>query len=150
MSATLGWALAVVGMALGYAVYGWAGVAMAVSVTVFWLLLQFSRAMRVMRIASGAPVGMVPSAVMLHAKLQKGQRLMDVILKTKSLGEKVAGAGSAAGTEVFVWRDQSDAQVTVTLQGGRVTDWTLQRPAQPADELTATAPADQVGARPNP
>ena len=150
MSATLGWALAVVGIALGYAVYGWAGVAMAVSVTVFWLLLQFSRAMRVMRIASGAPVGMVPSAVMLHAKLQKGQRLMDVILKTKSLGEKVAVAGSAPGTEVFVWRDQADARVTVRLQGGRVTDWTLQRPEQPEDELTAAALADPVGARPNP
>ena len=150
MSATLGWALAVVGIALGYLVYGWPGVAMAVSVIVFWLLLQFSRAMRVMRIASGAPLGLVPSAVMLHAKLQKGQRLMDVILKTKSLGEKMAVAGAAAGTEVFVWRDQSDDRVSVTLQGGRVTDWTLQRAERPGDELTATAPVDPMAASPNP
>ena len=125
MSATLGWALAVIGIALGYAVYGWPGVAMAVSVVVFWLLLQFSRAMRVMRSAGQAPVGRVPSAVMLHAKLKRGQRLMDVILLTKSLGEKLSDE-----PETWVWRDEGGARVTVVLHDGRVIDWKLQRPAE--------------------
>jgi len=136
MNANMGWALAVVGIAAGYMAYGWPGVAMAVSVTVFWLLLQFSRAMRVMRIAGQAPVGRVPSAVMLHAKLKKGHRLMDVILVTKSLGERLAD-----DPETFRWSDESGASVTVVLRNGRVTDWTLQRQAEAASAEGASAPS---------
>ena len=139
MNAILGWALAVLGVALGYAVYGWPGVAMAVSVVVFWLLLQFSRAMRVMRIAGQAPVGLVPSAVMLHSKLKKGQRLMAVILITRSLGEK-----RSDDPETWRWRDEGGASVTVVLRDGCVVDWTLQRPAD------AEAAADGSGVAPTP
>ncbi len=136
MNANMGWALAVAGIAAGYMAYGWPGGAMAVSVTVFWLLLQFSRAMRVMRIAGQAPVGRVPSAVMLHAKLKKGHRLMDVILITKSLGERLAD-----DPETFGWSDESGAHVRVVLHGGRVTDWTLQRPADVAAVEGPSAPS---------
>jgi len=138
-SAALGWGLAVVAIALGYAVYGWPGVAMAISVVVFWLLLQFSRAMRVMRIAGQAPVGLVPSAVMLHSKLKKGQRLMAVILITRSLGEK-----RSDDPETWRWRDEGGASVTVVLRDGCVVDWTLQRPAD------AEAAADGSGVAPTP
>jgi hypothetical protein len=48
-SALVGWALAVAAVAAGYVGYGWPGVVLAVTVVVFWLLLQFSRALRVMR-----------------------------------------------------------------------------------------------------
>jgi len=120
--------MAVAGIALGYAVYGWPGVAMAISLVVFWLLLQFSRAMRVMRIAGQGPKGLVPSAVMLQAKLKKGQRLMQVILITKSLGDKLADK-----PETYTWRDEGGARVTVVLHDGLVTGWTLERPAEPAE-----------------
>ena len=46
MDARLGWALAVVGVALGWVQWGWQGVLLALSVIVFWLLLQFTRALR--------------------------------------------------------------------------------------------------------
>jgi hypothetical protein len=45
-------------------------VVLAVTVVVFWLLLQFSRALRVMRRPPARPVGTVPNAVMLHARLR--------------------------------------------------------------------------------
>ena len=125
MNAKLGWALAVVGVALGYLQFGWRGVALAVSAIVFWLLLQFTRALRAMRTAGGAPVGMVASAVMLQARLQKGQRLMDVIQLTRSLGQKLSDE-----PETYRWQDPSDAAVTVVLQGGRVTEWTFARPPE--------------------
>ena len=125
MNAKLGWALAVVGVALGYLQFGWRGVALAVSAIVFWLLLQFTRALRAMRTAGGAPVGMVASAVMLQARLQKGQRLMDVIQLTRSLGQKLSDE-----PETYRWQDPSDAAVTVVLQGGRVTEWTFTRPPE--------------------
>ncbi|MFM7703598.1 MAG: hypothetical protein ACKO6D_01535, partial [Rubrivivax sp.] len=68
MSPWVGWALAAGALATGWLSYGWAGLVLAVTCIVFWLLLQFSRAMRVMRMAASRPVGTVDSAVMLHSK----------------------------------------------------------------------------------
>ena len=121
-AATIGWALAVAAVAVGYAGYGWRGVLLAVTVVVFWLLLQFSRALRVMRLAAQAPVGQVPSAVMLHAKLQAGMPLMDVVKLTRSLGRKVRDE-----TETFAWRDESGAEVEIEFAGGRCQVWRLTR-----------------------
>lgn len=123
MNAKLGWTLAVLAVALGYLQYGWQGVLLAVSGIVFWLLMQFTRALRAMRAAGGAPVGLVASAVMLHAGLKRGQRLMDVILLTRSLGTKLG-----ENPETYRWQDASGASVVVELVNGRVTGWTLQRP----------------------
>ena len=121
-AATIGWALAVAAVAVGYAGYGWRGVLLAVTVIVFWLLLQFSRALRVMRLAAQAPVGQVPSAVMLHAKLQPGMPLMAVIKFTRSLGRKVRDE-----PETFAWRDESGAEVEIEFDGGRCKVWRLTR-----------------------
>ena len=126
MNATLGWALAVAAIAVGYLQYGWRGALLAVSVVVFWLLLQFSRALRAMRTAGGAPVGHVASAVMLQSRLKAGQRLMDLIQLTGSLGEKLGEAPQ----ERYRWTDAGGASVTVTLAGGRLTDWQFARPAE--------------------
>ena len=121
-AATIGWALAVAAIAVGYVGYGWRGVVLAVTVVVFWLLLQFSRALRVMRLAAQAPVGQVPSAVMLHAKLQPGMPLMAVIKLTRSLGRKVRDE-----PETFAWRDESGAEVEIEFAGGRCQVWRLTR-----------------------
>jgi hypothetical protein len=132
MSAALGWVLAALSTALGYMVYGWQGVALAVSAMVFWLLLQFSRAMRVMRIAGQAPVGTVPSAVMLQAKMRAGMRLMDIILLTRSLGEKLA-----EDPETFRWRDPGGDTVEAELVGGRVRTWRFSRAGETPDGSNA-------------
>jgi hypothetical protein len=129
MDARLGWALAVAAVALGYVQYGWKGVLLALSAVVFWLLMQFTRALRAMRTAGGAPVGHVASAVMLQARLKKGMRLMDVILLTRSLGQKLADEAPGQ-PESFRWTDEAGAAVTVMLQRGRVTDWQFSRPAE--------------------
>ena len=123
-AATIGWALAVVAIAVGYAGYGWRGVLLAATVIVFWLLLQFSRALRVMRLAARAPVGHVPSAVMLHAKLHAGMPLMEVVKLSRSLGRKVRD-----DPETFAWRDESGAEVEIEFAGGRCQTWRLTRPA---------------------
>ena len=62
MNPQIGWALAVVATALAWYQYGWQGVVLAISVIVFWLLLQFSRAIRAMKNAGAAPIGHVGSA----------------------------------------------------------------------------------------
>jgi hypothetical protein len=124
MSSALGWGLAALATALGYMVYGWPGVAIAASAMVFWLLLQFSRAMRVMRTAGEAPVGTVRNAVMLQSKMRAGLRLMDIILLTRSLGEKLTD-----DPETYRWRDKGGDAVEVELVGGRVRAWRFDRAA---------------------
>ncbi len=122
MSAWIGWVLAVAAVAAGWMRYGWRGVALALTVIVFWLLLQFTRALRVLREASGRPVGQVGNAVMLHARLARGMRLPAVLKLTRSLGRKVADE-----PETFVWADAGGDEVQVELRAGRVAAWTLRR-----------------------
>ena len=142
MNANLGWMLAVLAVGVGWMQYGWPGVAMAVSVVVFWLLLQFSRAMRAMKAAGEAPVGHVPSAVMLNAKLQRGMPMLKVIGLTRSLGEKV---GTPGNDNVGRWEDHGGSHVTLTFAGGKLQSWALQRPpdaVQPdAPQGEAASPA---------
>jgi uncharacterized protein (DUF58 family) len=126
--AWLGWALAVAAVAAGYVGYGWKGVALAVTVAFFWLLLQFSQSLRVLRIASARPVGAVPNAVMLHARLQQGMRLPAVLKLTRSLGRRVADE-----PEAWAWADESGDEVEVQLVDGRITAFTLKRKAAEPD-----------------
>ncbi len=126
MKAGFGWALAFVAVVVGWQGWGWQGVALAVTVTVFWLLLEFSRSLRVLREAAGSPVGSVGNAVMLNAKLATGMRLPQVLKLTRSLGRAVSSE-----PEVWAWTDGGGDEVRVTLQGGRVSTWQLLRAAQP-------------------
>ena len=132
MSLILGWSLAALALAAGWQAYGWPGIALAFSVIVFWLLLQFSRSVRVMRMTTGAPVGQVPSAVMLNARLSKGWPMLKVLPLTRSLGRRVSPP-DRPDPEVWAWADESGAQVAVTFVKGRVTHWVLTRPEAPAD-----------------
>lgn len=126
MSAALGWALALAALVAGYVGYGWPGVVMALSVVVFWLLLQFSRALRAMREATGRPVGRVDNAVMLHARLRTGLRLVDIMKITRSLGQPISG-NTSQDPEVFLWTDEAGDSVRVELRAAQVSTWALQR-----------------------
>jgi uncharacterized protein (DUF58 family) len=117
-----GWALAVLAVAAGYVSYGWRGVLLAVTVIVFWLLLQLSRTLRTLRTAAGSPVGHVGSAVMLHTRLKPGLRLIDVIAMTRSLGERVSET-----PEVWRWRDDGGATLILQFEGARLAQWRLER-----------------------
>jgi hypothetical protein len=128
MNPIVGWGLAFVALVAGWLSYGWQGVVMVVSVIVFWLLLQFSRALRVMKNAASAPKGEVDSTVMLNAKLQAGMTLMQVIALTRSLGERVSDT-----PETWAWRDAGDSRVTLVFEGGKLKQWELTRPAAAAE-----------------
>ena len=128
MNPIVGWGLAVVAVAAGWLSYGWQGVVMAVSVIVFWLLLQFSRAMRVMKNAASSPTGRVASAVMLNAKLKVGMTLMQVITLTKSLGERVNET-----PETWAWADDGSSRVTLVFDGAKLSNWQLTRPESTPD-----------------
>jgi hypothetical protein len=128
MNPVVGWVLAMLAVAVGWWQYGWPGLALAVSVVVFWLLLQFSRALRVMRNAGQAPIGRVDSAVMFNTQLKPGMTLLQVIALTRSLGQRV-GAESEE-PEQWAWTDDGGVTVTLSLHGGKLQSWDLTRPAE--------------------
>ena len=117
---------------LAYRFYGWAGVAAAATAIVMWVLLHFTRMMRVLTRAAERPIGHVDSAVMLNAKLKPGMTLMHVIAMTRSLG--ALQSVKDAQPEIFRWTDGSESHVTASFAGGKLTDHVLFRPpADPAD-----------------
>ncbi len=126
----IGWALAAAALVAGWLGYGWRGLVLALSVIAFWLLLQASRTLRVLRNAAQSPLGHVDNAVMFNAKLSVGLRLAEVIAMTRSLGRKVSDE-----PEVFAWRDGGGDEVEAAFVNGRCTQWQLRR--QGAAAVTA-------------
>jgi hypothetical protein len=145
MNSKLGWLLAAVAFAAGGWYYGWQGLVMAFSVTVFWLLLQFGRALRVMKNATEKPVGHVTSAVMFQTKLLRHMTMLQVVGLTKSLGQKVgdvsANDRANTGNDIWRWTDPAGDSVVLTFTKGKLTLWDLQRAHMreaPADPQSTT------------
>jgi hypothetical protein len=132
MNPFLGWTLALLALTVGWLGYGWPGVAMASTVIAFWLILQFNRAVRVMKNASETPVGHVVSVVMLNAKLRAGMPMIQVVGVTRSLGKRVANS-----SETYLWTDAGGLELVVTFDNGRCKSWQLNRPAQMAVKAVA-------------
>ena len=121
-SALVGWALAVAAIAIGYTLYGWPGVFLAFTMIVFWLLLQFSRALRVMRAAATRPVGLVDSAL--------GKRLPHP---------------SPGAYESWEWHDSGGDGLVVDFARGRCVGTSLVR--APQDETASPPPRAAAAAQ---
>ncbi|MCO4090141.1 MAG: glycerate kinase [Limnohabitans sp.] len=121
--------LAIVVFTIGaWQAFEWAGIALAAGGVVMWVLLHFTRLLTILKKAADSPMGHVASAVMLNAKLKKGVTLMHVIAMTRSLGELLTDKD--AQPEVYRWTDASQSRVTCTFVGGKLIEWSLERPEQ--------------------
>ncbi|MEJ8835420.1 glycerate kinase [Ramlibacter sp. AN1133] len=130
--------LGVVIVVIAWRGYGWPGVAMAAGGIVMWMLLHFTRMMKVLQRASNRPVGWVDSAVMLNAKLKPGVNLLHVMAMTRALGEQVSPKEQQP--EVYRWTDGSGSHVTCEFANGKLVKWELFRPqAAPEGEPPAAA-----------
>ncbi len=125
MNPVFGWVLAAGAVVAGWAGYGAAGVALAATVIVFWLLIQFNRSLKVLRNAGSAPVGHIDSAVMLNAQLQIGMPMIKVVALTRSLGRRVSQT-----PERWAWVDAGGAEVVLDFERGLCQRWVLSRPAE--------------------
>jgi len=133
--------LPVVGVILvvvAYRGYGWMGVGLVVTGIVTWMLLHFTRMMKVLQRASNRPVGYVDSAVMLNAKLKPNVNLMHVMAMTKALGEQLSEKD--ANPEIYRWTDASASSVTCTFDKGKLVKWELVRPQATEDAAAPPAP----------
>ncbi len=131
MNPKLGMLLAGSFIILGIWQYGWRGLLMAVTVIVFWLVLQFNRTTRVLQNAAARPVGKVPSAVMLQARLSPGMSMEEVLKLTGSLGQQ------EGSQDDWRWEDEAGNVVVVHLRRGHVVRWSFAR-GEAADEPGGT------------
>lgn len=119
-------------LGFAYRSYGWGGVALAGGAIVMFLLLNFNRAIQVLKRTADRPVGYVASAVMLNAKLQQGSTLMHVIAMTRALGELRSPQDSQP--ELFRWTDTGGSWVDAVFVDGKLREWTLTRPEAAPDQ----------------
>jgi hypothetical protein len=131
--------LGVVLVAAAWRSYGWAGVALVATGIVMWMLLHFTRMMKVLQRAGQRPIGFCDSAVMLNAKLKPNVNLLHVMAMTRAVGEQLSAQGEQP--EVFRWTDASESSVTCEFHNGRLKKWTLSRPPQAEDGAEGAAPA---------
>ena len=130
--------LGVVVVAVAYRGYGWPGVALAATGIVMWMLLHFTRMMKVLQRASNRPVGYCDSAVMLNAKLRPRVNLLHVMAMTRALGEQVSPKEQQP--EVYRWTDGSGSHVTCEFLRGKLVKWELFRPQAPEEEAPPPGP----------
>lgn len=123
MNHRIGWLLAVAALAFGAWRFGWQGALLAVTVIVFWLLLDFSRSMRVLRAAARRPVGQVAHARQFQQRLRVGLTTVELTKLAGAVGEVVDDA-----VPVLRWRDAYGYVLDVRCPGGRAESWTLQPP----------------------
>ena len=73
------------------------------------------------------------------SKLKPGATLLHVVAMTRSLG--LLQSPPDTQPEVYRWTDRSGSHVTAEFQGGRLVQWTMFRPPEPAP---AVEPASQA------
>lgn len=148
--------LAVLALLAGGWASGWQGVVLVLSGVVLVLLLQFTRVLRALRASARAPVGVLPSCLGLHARLEVGWPLLKVLEAAGSLGESVPPSPGAtallalpvlpAGHARYRWRDAGGDQLLLDFDAGqRLRAWQLLR----AEATTAPAPAPAAAPAPS-
>ena len=105
--------------------FGWWGFSLVSSGIVFWLLQLSTRLMQTMERAANQPVGTVANAVMFHAQLHDGLRLLKVIALAASLGQRIPSEDKS--TDIFEWRDAGGDSVQCHFHEGRLQQWSLSR-----------------------
>jgi hypothetical protein len=105
--------------------FGWWGFSLTSSGIIFWLLQHVTRLMTTMEKATERPVGTVDSAVMFHAALHPGMRLLNVIGVARSLGQLQSAPNQQP--EIFVWQDPANDKVECEFEQGRLVRYVLKR-----------------------
>jgi hypothetical protein len=125
-------------IALGWRLHAWGGVALVVGAIIMWILLQYTRVIKVLQGAAQRPVGYCDSAVMLNARLKKGWTLLKVVALSRALGEQLSA--KEAQPEVYRWTDGSASSVTCEFVGGKLVKWDLLRPEAAPEQGSQATP----------
>jgi hypothetical protein len=120
--------------------FGWKGLLLAALMISFWMLLHFSKLMRVMRTAAHRPMGHVIDAGALQRRLRVGMPLVDVIRLTQSLGQLRSPPDQEP--QHMTWGDELGHVVACTFVQGQLTAFEL---VAAGDRPEAVRAADAQG-----
>ncbi|MFM2118827.1 MAG: hypothetical protein RL722_295 [Pseudomonadota bacterium] len=115
--------LVLVGSAVlaGWWAWGWQGLVLAITLIVFWALLQFRRATRALELAARRPVGSLDSIVMLQSRLDTGMQMAEVLALTGSLGIQ------QGHHDDWLWRDAAGDEIVLSFRRGVLVRWAVAR-----------------------
>jgi len=120
-------ALALALCAAAWRSYGWQGLVLAALMISFWVLLHFTKLMRLLRAAAARPMGAVVDVPALQNRLRLGMPLHEVIRLTGCLGDRLDGAPGEPGSgatvgvqEQFAWSDAQGRCLRLGFAHGRL------------------------------
>jgi hypothetical protein len=120
-------------LALSYAAwrsYGVQGLLLAVLMLSFWLMLHFTKLMRLLRTVATRPMGRVSSAAALLQRLKPGMAMVDVMRLTLSIGELRTPPDTEP--EERQWADATGQTVVGRFEHGCLTSFRLESASGPA------------------
>lgn len=117
--------------------YGPKGLVLALLMISFWVLLHFTKLMRLLRAAAKRPMGHVRDARALHRQLRPGMPLIEVVRRTHSLGLRRSEPDQ--DPQILEWDDEQGFGVTCTVRRGRLSDIVLRSPDPDATATPAVA-----------
>jgi len=121
--------------------YGAQGLLLAVLMLSFWVLLHFTKLMRLLRAAASRPIGAVAEVPTLQSQLRLGMALHDVIRRTACLGERL-NEPVGADVESFCWSDEKGRRLLLRFEAGRLRQIDRQD-ANPVPQAASNASAEQ-------
>jgi hypothetical protein len=105
----------------GWWTWGRQGLILALTLLVFWMLLQFRRATRALQNAARRPIGRIDSVVMMQARLEPGQQMAEVLQISGSLGIQ------QGGRDDWLWTDAAGNDIVVSFRRGILIRWAIAR-----------------------
>lgn len=103
----------------GWKSYGWQGLLLALLMSSFWVLLHFTKLMRLLRAAAGRPLGAVDDVRLLQGRLKPGMPMHEVIRQAACLGKREEGPSEEV-IEDFVWHDPHGRTLHLRFDHGRL------------------------------
>lgn len=104
---------------VGWRTYGWPGLLLALLMSCFWVLLHFTKLLRLLRAAAGRPVGAVADVRALQGRVRPGMPMHEVIRQAACLGKRDDSSLSDT-TETFVWHDIQGRTLHLRFHHGRL------------------------------
>lgn len=136
-------------LALSYAAwrsYGVQGLLLAVLMLSFWLMLHFTKLMRLLRTVATRPMGRVSSATALLQRLKPGMAMVDVMRLTLSIGELRTPPDTEP--EERQWADDTGQAVVCRFEHGRLVSLRLAPNSVTGHSDAGDAPAAPTDAAP--
>lgn len=111
--------------------YGWQGLMLAALMISFWVLLHFTKLMRLLRAAAARPMGDVADVRRLQSRLSLGMPMHNVVRHAGCLGVRLPDGPD--GSEHFAWEDPEGRALHLQFMGGRLTAITHQDATTPPE-----------------